>query len=202
MFIFEKPWQNPGLQPFEERRSREEIRLGQMQLGLKFLLAAMSMLFFMLCVAYLVRMKVQDWQALQEPWLLWVNSVVLCASSLVMQWSVKATQYDNQKNLWLRFFIAGLLAWAFVLGQLLAWKQLLDSGQMPEVNPANTFFYLLTAFHGVHLLGGLLVWSYCLAKMRRLFDMVEVRSSVRLCAFYWHFLLLVWIVLYSLLLLT
>jgi cytochrome c oxidase subunit 3 len=70
-------------------------------------------------------------------------------------------------------------------------------------NPAVAFFYVLTAIHGLHLLGGLLVWSRTLLRMwTPRVELIEVRLSVELCSVYWHYLLLVWLVLFGLLLYT
>ena len=66
-------------------------------------------------------------------------------------------------------------------------------------NPANSFFYLVTAIHGLHLLGGLVALGRTIAKLWRGADLPKLRLSVELCALYWHFLLLVWLVLLGLL---
>ena len=74
---------------------------------------------------------------------------------------------------------------------------------MPRsTNPANGFFYLITGLHGLHLLGGLVAWGRTSDKVWRGFEPAQVRLSVELCAVYWHFLLVVWLVLFALLLLT
>jgi cytochrome c oxidase subunit 3 len=70
-------------------------------------------------------------------------------------------------------------------------------------NPAVAFFYLLTAVHGLHLLGGLFVWGKTVIRMARpRVELVDLRLSVELCTVYWHYLLLVWLVLFGLLLST
>jgi cytochrome c oxidase subunit 3 len=66
-------------------------------------------------------------------------------------------------------------------------------------NPANSFFYMITAAHGLHLMGGLVALGRTTAKVWRGAEMAEVRLSVELCTIYWHFLLLVWLVLLGLL---
>jgi cytochrome c oxidase subunit 3 len=66
-------------------------------------------------------------------------------------------------------------------------------------NPANSFFYLITAVHGLHLMGGLVALGRTTAKVSRGAAMTQVCLSVELCAIYWHFLLLVWLVLLALL---
>ena len=66
-------------------------------------------------------------------------------------------------------------------------------------NPANAFFYLLTGVHGLHLVGGLVALGRTADKVWRSFAVNQVRSSVQLCAVYWHFLLALWLVLFGLL---
>ena len=66
-------------------------------------------------------------------------------------------------------------------------------------NPAIAFFYLITGLHGLHLLGGLVAWGRTVAKVWGDFDVAKMRQSVELCTVYWHFLLLVWLVLFGLL---
>ena len=71
---------------------------------------------------------------------------------------------------------------------------------MQAGNPANAFFYLLTGVHGLHLLGGLFVWARTLMRMTRLdVKPADLRLSVELCTVYWHFLLLVWLILFAVL---
>lgn len=82
----------------------------------------------------------------------------------------------------------------FIAGQLRAWGQLQSLGLGVSSNPSSSFFYLITALHGLHLLGGLVAWAVVSRRPTPL--------RIELCALYWHFLLAVWGVLYGLLLLT
>ena len=71
---------------------------------------------------------------------------------------------------------------------------------MPLATSAATgFFYLLTAVHGLHVLGGLVAWVRTSARVQRGDDPARIRLGVELCAIYWHFLLIVWIVLFTIL---
>ena len=116
MFLFEKPWLTTGITDFKELRTREEVRLSQTKSGLRMLISAMSVLFFLTIVAYMVRMKVTDWQPLQEPWLLWINTAFLVLSSISMQWSVHAARKEHPSKAKKCFITAGLFAWMFLLG--------------------------------------------------------------------------------------
>ena len=102
--------------------------------------------------------------------------------------------------------VGGLLTLAFLGGQFYAWTQVRESEFFSPSNPAVAFFYLLTAVHGLHLLGGLYVWGRTLARMRREdVEIIDVRlsiKSVELASVYWHFLLLVWLGLFAVMLST
>ena len=71
-----------------------------------------------------------------------------------------------------------------------------------DSNPLNLFFYLITGFHGLHLLGGLVAWFRASVRLWRGAEVAKIRSSVELCAVYWHVLLLDWLVMFGLLLVT
>jgi cytochrome c oxidase subunit 3 len=103
---------------------------------------------------------------------------------------------------WLEEGAAGATVFAFLIGQLLAWQQLNAGGYYLASNPASTFFYLLTAVHGLHLLGGLIALGRTALRVRGGVDPDRLRLSLELCAMYWHFLLLVWLVLFALLFIT
>ena len=99
-------------------------------------------------------------------------------------------------------FTTGLLTSAFVVGQLIAWQMLNASGEYVTSNPANAFFFLLTGAHAMHILGGMYVWVRATVRLMSGHEVERVRTSIELCAVYWHFLLLVWLVMFGLLLST
>ena len=114
----------------------------------------------------------------------------------------QAIEQDNIRGMKNSFICAGLLTLAFLAGQLLVWEHYNAMGYFLASNPANTFFYLVTATHGLHLLIGLLVWSKISLKLMQGVTNAQLCLNIDLCAAYWHFLLLVWFVLFGLLILT
>ena len=80
----------------------------------------------------------------------------------------------------------------------------MDTGYYATSNVANAFFYLFTTLHGLHLLGGLIYLNMTIKKVWVPQEVVikKVQHSVELCAIYWHFLLVVWVVLFLLMLLS
>jgi len=167
------------------------------------LLAVISSFFALILSAYALRMELGDWVPLTEPQLLWTNTAMLILASIVFQWTRNAAVKDQQSRLAPGLLLTGLLTTAFVVGQLIAWQQLQLSGQFITSNPANAFFYFLTGAHAVHIIGGMYVWARATAGVvlgKR--DAPAIARSIELCAIYWHFLLLVWLVLFGLLLST
>lgn len=198
--LMEKPWVVEGVA--EDVHGFDLESLPKPKLGLRLFLAVASVVFTLMVVTYADRMLVPDWRVLPEPMVLWLNTALLILSSIALQRASNAANRGQIDSLRSSLFIAGVLAFAFLAGQLMAWQQLIDLGYFASTNPANAFFYLMTAFHGLHLLGGLVAWARTSAKLRRGVALEKLRLSVELCAVYWHFLLVIWLVLFGLLLFT
>lgn len=169
------------------------------KVGLGVFLAVASALFVLFISAYSMRMSVVDWRPLLVPRLLWVNTGVLVLSSVALQWSYAAARRHDTETVMIGLLAGGASAVIFLAGQLLAWQRLGAAGYFVASNPANSFFYVLTAVHGLHLTGGLVALGRTSAKVWRGAEIADMRLSVELCAIYWHFLLLVWLVLLGLL---
>ena len=172
-------------------------------LGLTTFLAVVTSFFALILSAYALRMELGDWVPMTEPQLLWINTLMLIVASGVFQFTRNAAVKGQQARLQPGLLITGVLTLGFVLGQYVAWQQLQSSGQFVTSNPSNAFFYFLTGAHAVHILGGLYVWARATTKVvLGAGEAVAIRRSIELCTIYWHFLLIVWLVLFGLLLST
>jgi len=192
-----KPWLEVGL--IGEVADTGASSLPTATIGLGVFLAVVSSLFMLFISAYLMRMQVADWAEMPTPKVLWFNTGVLILSSVALQYAQVAARRGRMGGVGDGLIAGGLFAFAFLIGQLFAWQQLNAAGYFLAANPANAFFYLLTGLHGLHLLGGLVALGLTADKWWRGFELGQVRLSVKLCAIYWHFLLLLWLVLFSLL---
>ena len=192
-----KPWLEEG--PIGEFPGTGAMTLPAAKIGLGVFLAVAGALFTLIISAYSMRMSMADWRALPVPKLLWFNTGVLVLSSVALQWAHLAARRNDLEGVIVGLLAGGVSAVVFLVGQLLAWQQLSAAGYFVASNPANSFFYLITAVHGLHLMGGLVALGRTTAKVWRSAEMTQVRLSVELCAIYWHFLLLVWLVLLGLL---
>ena len=167
------------------------------------LLAVVTSFFALILSAYALRMELGDWVPMTEPQLLWTNTGMLILASLAFQWTRNGAVKGLASRLKPGLLLTGVLTAGFIVGQFVAWQQLQANGQLITNNPSNAFFYFLTGAHAVHILGGMYVWAR--ATTRVMLGTAEgsaIRRSIELCTIYWHFLLLVWLILFGLLLAT
>jgi cytochrome c oxidase subunit 3 len=200
-----KPWQTRDARGAVKEGGATRLAPGRIALWV--FLGVITSLFGLFITAYHMRMmdgmQHGDWSHFPVPRLLWLNSVLLVLASATMQWARAAAERGDLERLRGRFLTAGLFTIAFLAGQLLAWRQVSGSEFLSARNPAIDFFYLLTAVHGLHLLGGLAVWAKTLRRLPAPeTEPLDVCLSVELCTVYWHYLLIVWLVLFGLLLST
>jgi cytochrome c oxidase subunit III len=198
--LMAKPWLEEG--PIGDFAGTGEPSLPVAKIGLGVFLTVVGCLFALFISAYSMRMHMGDWQPLPTPKLLWFNTGLLCASSVALQWAQIAARRGEIHGVRMGLLAGGVSALAFLTGQLLAWQQLAAAGYFLAASPAVAFFYLLTAVHGLHLTGGLVALGRTTAKAWLGLEGRRLRLSVELCAIYWHFLLLVWLILFGLLLLN
>nr|BAL54898.1 cytochrome c oxidase subunit III [uncultured Acetothermia bacterium]BAL60034.1 cytochrome c oxidase subunit III [Candidatus Acetothermum autotrophicum] len=162
------------------------------RVGLWLFLAVATMVFAALISAYIVRMGSSDWHSLPKPGLLWVNTAILLLSSAAFHWALVADRQGHIRSVRLGVVAGAVLSALFFVGQVWAWLVLQKLGYFLSANPSSSFFYLLTAVHGAHLLGGLIVAAWT----------VRTRERLQLFVTYWHFLTAVWVVLFALIVLT
>jgi cytochrome c oxidase subunit III len=203
-----KPWQaHVGA----EASAAEPVRWPPARIGLWLFLAVITSLFSLFVSAYFMRKgehvhahgAVFDWVAFPDPSVLWLNTAVLVLASISLQLARTSVAKGDAARTRDTLLIGGLLTLVFLGGQLFAWSQVHASSYFTPANPAIAFFYLLTAVHGLHLLGGMYVWGRTMRRMRRKgSELIDVRLSVELCSVYWHYLLLVWLGLFAVLLST
>jgi cytochrome c oxidase subunit III len=195
-----KPWLEEGLVGDVPDAGAAPVPAAKVGLGV--FLAVVGSLFALFASAYSMRMHMGDWQSLPKPWLLWLNTAVLILSSVALHRAQVAARRGQIEGVRAGLLAGGATALLFLAGQVLVCRQLTTAGFFLAANPASSFFYLITAVHGLHLLGGLVALGRAAARVWRGVDLDRVPLSVELCAMYWHFLLLVWLVLFALLLHT
>ncbi|HXW92395.1 MAG TPA: cytochrome c oxidase subunit 3 [Terriglobales bacterium] len=195
-------WRN--LVPGEvELRAVEHYAPPPASTGIWVALAAISMSFLALTSALVVRKGGSfDWRHFNLPIILYWNTAVLVASSVSLEVARRqvATFMGGQRqkvqnpSRWL--YVTLFLGFLFVAGQYVAWRQLRAQGLYLATNPSSSFFYVLTAAHGLHVLGGL---GGLIRVLHLLGKFVLRRSTLDATSRYWHFMDVLWIYLLVLL---
>ena len=206
--LTEKPWLAPGLDPLTEAEGLPSLPAAAV--GLRVYFGVATVMFLLIAVIFVMRMgghgistgQRPDWKPMFWPPLLLFNTGVLALSSAAWEWARFAGRRGDRESLRAGLLAGGVLALVFLAGQLTVWRQLEAAGCGITATTMSAFFYLITALHGLHVLGGLAVWGRTTVKVLGGGAVAEVRQSVDLCTIYWHFLLLVWLVMFALLLST
>jgi cytochrome c oxidase subunit III len=171
--------------------------------GIWVVIAAIAMSFAAFTSALVVRQGAStDWHHLTLPPILYWNTLVLLASGVTLEIARRRVAvfmggqrtFDLNPARWL--YVTAFLGMVFVVGQYVAWLQLRSEGLYLATNPNSSFFYLLTAIHALHVLGGLVGLTYVLRKLHRV---VLRRSTLDSFAYYWHFMGILWVYLLVLL---
>lgn len=166
--------------------------------GIYVALGGIIMFFTALISAWVVRRGLgTDWQPVQLRRILWLNTAILLASSAALFQSRRllAAHRDADHRHW--WNVAAFLGIFFVIGQLLAWRQLTSDGIFLATNPASSFFYVFTAAHGLHILAGIVAMiAVAFARLGR--QKKEIATCV--AATYWHGVTLIWLAIFLLLL--
>lgn len=177
------------------------IRAPPARIGLWLFMAVVTSLFSLFLTAYSMRMHHGiGWCHLTIPNILWINTGVLLLASVAMQFASHAASRGQRQFARAALIVGGALTVAFLSGQVMAWQAVGPSLYFIQGSPAIAFFYVLTTVHGLHLIGGLYVLGRAAMRFSAGAELIDLRQSLSLCAIYWHFLLIVWLVVFAVLL--
>jgi cytochrome c oxidase subunit 3 len=155
------------------------------------------MLFASLTSAMVVRKGLSnDWRPTRLPGILWINTAILIASSLTLVRAKKWSAALNRERFLPWWYATTGLGLAFLAGQWMAWRDLGARGIYLASNPSSSFFYILTATHALHLIGGICALFYVAFAMHRY---RPLSTAVEVSAIYWHFMDGLWLYLFLLL---
>jgi cytochrome c oxidase subunit 3 len=164
--------------------------------GLLVFLAVVTSIFGLTLSAYVMRMAAApQWDFLPQPPLLWVNSALLLLASGALHLAWNAVRQAQAQRFAQTLGFGAACTVAFIAGQLLLWRELTGAGYTIVRYVGSAFFVLMGALHAVHMLGGLYALLRVALRLQRGAALSEMREAVGLCAIYWHYLLLIWAVL-------
>ena len=180
--------------------------------GVWIAVATISMSFAAYTSALVVRQGASgDWLHFRLPSILWLNTALILASSATLETArrnhrrgggdpsggVLALPGPVSRTVWW-LDVTLALGILFLAGQLVAWRQLAGQGLYLATNPSSAFFYILTALHGLHLLGGFVGLLYVRHRVRR-GPALAAGPALGAATLYWHFMAVLWLYLLVLL---
>lgn len=194
-----------GAQPSREEPddpfAHEDPTRAVFALGL--VLAGVSTLFCVLLAAWvLMRSRSEGWPppgAPAPPDSLWISSGLLLASSLALWRGQRSLRNERRRACARDAAISALLGVAFLVAQVLLWRGLATRGLVPSSNGYGTIFYSLTAVHSLHVVVGVLLLVRLALRARARVPAGALAISATVAAIYWHFLGILWLVLFVLL---
>lgn len=179
--------------------------LDKVRVGMWFLLLVVMMTFGGLISAYIVisTNAVLEWKPFALPVQVWISTVLILTSSItykIAQNAIDNKNHGKAKNWLLTTVVLGGL---FVSSQILSWSELVREGVYLQSNQYAGFFYILTAVHAVHVIGGICLLAYILLrswnKTLSEDELSKRRSIAKSIGFYWHLMDGLWLVLFLLL---
>lgn len=174
-------------------------REGAYPAGLMGVLATVTMLFAAFTAALLVRRAGHDWVPVDLPRIVWVNAAVIMASSIAVELGRQAARVGMQPLAYTRIAGGLVLGALFLTGQVMAWRALAARGVFIPTTPHAAFFYLLSAVHGLHVLGGLGALAWAVRRLARSPGLPLARASLAQVAVFWHFVGALWLYLLAVL---
>lgn len=117
-------------------------------------IASVLMIFAALTSAYIVRQADGNWMLFDLPDSFWITSVIILASSVTMHWAYWSAKKDNLEATKLAISLTSVLGLAFLIGQYIAWGDLVERNVYFVGNPSGSFVYVLSGLHGLHIIGG------------------------------------------------
>ena len=180
-----------------------DAKANRYRVGMWVALASIAMLFTALSSAYIVRAGASsDWVSITMPRVLLLSTALILVSSVTLEFSKRKLNAASFSGYGRWLLVTMILGFGFLGSQWLAWKQLAQQGVYLVSNPHSSFFYLLTAVHAVHLVGGLLalisLWLRSLIK-KEMKVTATGKAVADAVSIYWHFMDALWIYLFLLL---
>ncbi len=164
-------------------------------------LASVGMLFAAFTSAYIVRQAEGNWVYFELPRLFYLTTFIILASTVTMQWAYWSAKKDNLDRVKLLVTATSILGVVFLIGQVMAWRELVKISVYLVGNPSGSFLYILTGLHGLHLVSGIVFLLIVLNATWRYKVHSKNLAQIEMCTTYWHFLGGLWVYLFVFLLL-
>ena len=194
--LIQKPWEKEqmAIDSLDEGRA---FNISSQKSAVIIIFGIATVLFSLVFTAYLYTIPPeQDTMYLLKPNLLWINTIILLFVTYFFGKITKDLEKKETLKIKKNLIIVGVLSYIFLFGQLIFWTQLMKSGNYVTTNNYFSSFYIFTAIHGLHLLGGLFFWGKVSSRVFKLEQnkILDEEKNISALSWYWTFLLVVWLV--------
>jgi len=193
--LLQKPWESERA-AIDNAHEGKTFNLSVQKSAVIIIFGIATVLFSLIFTSYLYTLPPgQDTNYLLRPNLLWLNTLILF--SVTYFFNKVTNDLKKKKTLKIKknLLIVGGLSYLFLFGQTIFWFQLMKSGNYVSTNSYFSNFYVFTALHGLHLLGGLFFWGKVSSKVFKLDQnkILEEEKNISALSLYWTYLLIVWL---------
>ena len=193
--LLDKPWDKEQA-TIDNAHEGKTFDLSVQKSAVLIIFGIATVLFSLVFTSYLYTLSPsQDTNYLLRPNLLWINTLILFFVTYFFNKVTNDLEKKDTSKIKRNLLIIGGLTYLFLFGQIIFWFQLLKSGNYVSTNSYFANFYVFTALHGLHLLGGLLFWGKVSSKVLKLEQnkILEQEKNISALSIYWTFLLIVWL---------
>jgi len=197
--LSQKPWEE-NQAAIDSTHSGRTFNLSNQMSAVIIIFGVSTAIFSLIFSGYLYSLPPeQDTTFILKTYLLWVNTLVL----IFVTFFFNKISSDLKKNLTNKIkqnlIYVGGLSYLFLFLQLILWYQIMKSGYFVDTNTYFSSFYIFTALHGIHLLGGLFFWGKVCSRIFKLSEKEysKEEKNINALALYWFFLFIVWIVFFA-----
>ena len=193
--LLDKPWDKEQA-TIDNAHEGKTLDLSVQKSAVLIIFGIATVLFSLVFTSYLYTLSPsQDTNYLLRPNLLWINTLILFFVTYFFNKVTNDLEKKDTSKIKRNLLIIGGLTYLFLFGQIIFWFQLLKSGNYVSTNSYFANFYVFTALHGLHLLGGLLFWGKVSSKVLKLEQnkILEQEKNISALSIYWTFLLIVWL---------
>ena len=175
---------------------RKPLAMHPKKFAMWLFMASVMMLFASLTSAYIVREAEGNWLYFELPALFYFTTAIIAISSVTMQWAYFEARKDRMDRVRSLVLVTSILGLAFLVGQVLAWADLVRNSIHFVGNPSGSFLYVLTGLHGLHVVSAVVFLLVVLNSAVKFRINSKNMAQMEMCATYWHFLGALWIYLF------
>lgn len=175
---------------------RKPLAMHPKKFAMWLFICTVFMLFASLTSAYIVRQAEGNWLYFELPDLFYYTTAIIVVSSITMQLAYFAAKRNELGKVKLLVIITSVLGVSFLVGQFLAWGDLVRHSVYFVGNPSGSFLYVLTGLHGLHLVSAVVYLLIVLVSAIKMRINSDNMAQMEMCTTYWHFLGVLWLYLF------